>query len=282
MNRIIDEHRQRNADSRGRWQCFAAHRRQVTDLLMRAAPGSPGRLCALGAGNCNDLELAELTGAFAEVHLVDLDGAAVSDGVAAQRLTDAGRVHVHGGIDLSGCIDVLGGWAPAQPPADADVQRCLEAIHASPVPQLPSPFDVVASVCLLTQLFDSVSISLGSEHPRFMEMVTGLRLRHVRLLFELLQPGGTAILMTDFVSSVTCPALATTSERELPALAAKLINARNFFSGTNPAVLHGLFQTDVVVAPRVDRLEVSRPWLWDFGPRTYAVCAIRAGQRAGG
>jgi len=135
---------------------------------------------------------------------------------------------------------------------------------------------VIASVGLLTQLFDAVSISLGGDHPRFVELVTSIRLRHVRLLFELLQPGGTALLITDFVSSGTYAPLATTAEKDLPALAAQLIRAQNFFTGANPGVLHALFKSDAVVAPQVSHLEVSSPWLWDFGPRTYAVCAIRA------
>lgn len=279
MNRIFHEHRQRNADSRDRWECFVAHRRKVTDLLLGAHPTEQGRLCVLGAGNCNDLELSELTKAYAEVHLVDLDEAAVSGGVAAQDPAQPNRIHVHGGIDLAGCNEIVSSWTPERSPAAADIQRCLATVTSCPAPQLPAPFNVVASVCLLTQLIDSVSISLGSGHPSFMELLTRVRRRHIRLLLELLQPGGTAILITDFVSSVTCPALAATSADDLPALAANLIKVRNFFTGTNPAALHALFETDGVVAPQVGRLEVTRPWLWDFGPRTYAVCAISAGKR---
>jgi len=276
MNRIFNLHRQRNAESRERWECFAPHRRRVTDLLVAAPRADKGRLCVLGAGNCNDLELAELLDAFAEVHLVDLDEAAVRGGLAAQSPANPGRAHVHGGLDLAGCNAIMGDWTPEQPPSAADLERCIDAAASCPAPRIPAPFDVVASICLLTQLIDSAATAVGGEHPRFMELLASLRLRHARLLFELLAPGGTALLITDFVSSVTYPPLATTTERDLPGLAAKLIESRNFFTGVNPAVLHALVQADPVLAPRVRRLEMSRPWLWDFGPRTYAVCALSA------
>lgn len=276
MNRIFQEHQQRNADSRDRWACFASHRLKVTELLIGSSSDRRDRLCVLGAGNCNDLNLSALSSHFAEVHLVDLDADAVQGGMALQGITDTQRVQVHGGIDLAGCNTIVGDWSPDRPPADPDVQRCIDVATNCPLPFVPGPFDVVASVCLLTQLFDSIAMSLGGSHPRFMDVITGIRLRHVRMLFELLQPGGAALLIMDFVSSGTFPQLETTSENDLPALAAALIKSRNFFTGTNPGVLHSLFKTDEALAPQVSRLEVTRPWLWDFGPRTYAVCAVCA------
>jgi len=221
-----------------------------------------------------------LTTVYSEVHLVDLDQEAVRHGVASQGLADTNRVRVHGDIDLAGCNAIVSDWTAERLPTDTDVQQCVDAVNSHPAPQVSGPFDVVASVCLLTQLYDSVSISLGGEHPRFLELLTCIRLRHVRLLFELLQPGGTAFLITDFVSSSTFPSLATTSENDLPVLAAKLINSRNFFTGINPAVLHALFKTDAVVGPQVSHLEMASPWLWDFGPRTYAVYAITSQKHA--
>ena len=58
-----------NAESFDQWAGFADHRRRVSGLL---ATG-PGRLCVLGAGNANDLDLATLLEVHREVHLVDLD-----------------------------------------------------------------------------------------------------------------------------------------------------------------------------------------------------------------
>jgi hypothetical protein len=280
MNRISNDHRHRNADSRERWECFATHRQKVTELLLASHPAGQARLCLLGAGNCNDLDLTALTSGFAEVHLVDLDQEAIRGGVVSQKLDDANQIRLHGDLDVAGCNEIVSDWTPEQLPADADIQRCIDTVNAYPPLRITGPFDVVASVCLLTQLFDSLSMSLGGEHPRFLELLTCLRLRHVRLLFELLQPGGIAVLITDFVSSSTVPELATTSDHDLPRLAAKLISSRNFFTGTNPGVLHKLFQNDAVVGPQLSQLEMTKPWLWDFGPRTYAVYAITAKKQA--
>ncbi len=290
MNRIFEAHRQRNADSRDRWECFAGHRRRVTELLLADQVHGDRSLCVLGAGNCNDLDLLALAEAYSDVHLVDLDDDAVRAGIAAQRsyaqtshaggVADLSNLHVHGGIDLTGCTTLTSGWNLERAPADDALQRCVELVTEHTVPQIPGPFDVVASVCLLTQLFDSVVFGLGDSHPRFLELLMCIRLRHIRLLFELLRPGGAAILITDFVSSASYPPLTTTSEQDLPALASQLIQSRNFFTGANPAALYALFETDPIVSPQLRHMSMSRPWLWDFGPRTYAVCAIRASTQA--
>jgi len=279
MNRIHDEHHWRNADSRDRWNCFANHRRHVTEMLVAANQSDHGTLCVLGAGNCNDLDLPTLTNAFSHVHLVDLDEHSLQAGIASQDHSKIRQVTTHGGIELTGTYDIVHDWSAEQPPSPADVQACLDSVACHPTPSLSQPFDVVASVCLLTQLIDSMSISLGGNHARFLEVVTAIRCRHLRLLFELSRPGGTVLLITDFVSSVTCPALATTTECDLPGLAAELLETCNFFTGVNPAVLHELFQSDPVIAPQVSQLRVTRPWLWNFGPRTYAVCGISARSR---
>ena len=274
MNRIDLDQQQRNRLNRDGWQSFAGHRRKVTELLVSAQPGKSGRLCVLGAGNCNDLDLGKLTEAFSEVHLVDIDGAAMAQGLASQAPAKLAHIQLHAGIDVSGCNELMAEWTPAQPPTAAEVQRCVEAAGALRMPKVPGPFDVVASVCLLTQLFDAVANSLGGDHPHFMDLLTAVRARHLQLLLDLLSPGGTALLITDFVSSTTFPPLAMTPEMELPAVAAKLIESKNFFTGANPFVLQALMQNAPYSADELDPPQVSLPWLWDHGARVYAVCAI--------
>ncbi len=279
MNRIDELHRRRNAASRGRWESFAGHRRRVTQLLLAGRGSGNGRLCVLGAGNCNDLDLAELCSAFEEVHLVDLDEESLACGLAAQGRAESECVSVQGGIDVAGFHAAVGNWDPAHGPSDAEVEACLTRAVSHCLPQLPGPFEVVASACLLTQLVDSLAVAMGQEHPRFLEVLAAVRLRHLQLLCELTQPGGTVILISDFVSSGTYPALATTLPAALPAVAGQLIRQRNFFTGVNPAVLHAIFGRDPVIAALVHSVRVSPPWLWDFGPRTYAVCALVATRR---
>ena len=100
------------------------------------------------------------------------------------------------------------------------------------------------------------------------------------MLLELLRPGGVGLLITDFVSSETYPELPNVSDSDLPATAARLISERNFFTGVNPMVLHALFRQDPRLAPFVASTALTNPWLWDFGPRTYAVCAVQVVKNA--
>lgn len=150
---------------------------------------------------------------------------------------------------------------------------------AHPPLDLPSPFDTVASVCLLTRLRQCVGLSLGEHHLRFVETIMRLRAQHLRLLLELLRPGGTAVLVLDFVSSKTCPELPQIPERRLFDKAVELISQQDFFTGVNPFVIHHLFESDPGLAPAVESVQMTAPWLWDFGPRFYLVCAILVRRR---
>ncbi len=304
MNRLFNEQQRRNADSRGSWESYSQHRQQVTDLIIQAGQTDARRLCILGAGNCNDVDLATLCDHFSAISLIDIDEKSVALGVAAQGLAahmepaeavgsqeilssavvsptaasqglpEQASIKICRAVDLSGCSRILDRWCKEETPAESELEDCLSAIDSFNAPLELHGFDVVASLCLLTQLLDSVAISLDASHPRFVELLTRIRLRHARMLFELLQPGGTALLITDFVSSLTYPAIAQARAHELPDLAARLIHAGNFFTGANPAALVSMFQVDEVLARQTNSLKVTRPWLWDFGPRVYVVCGI--------
>ena len=69
-----DQARQ-NLTTRNQWQLYASHRGEIEKLIV---PDSRGRrICVLGAGNCNDLDLKWLSEVYGEVHLVDLDRTAL-------------------------------------------------------------------------------------------------------------------------------------------------------------------------------------------------------------
>ncbi len=274
MNRIRNEQIRRNQMCRDCWQLYQPHREKVTELLLQGSSAPTRQLCVLGAGNCNDLDLRRLASAFGRIHLVDLDRESLVAGLAAQQLADANLFVLHGDVDVSGLGAGLAAWSPATPVPRDEIRRWIvQATAASPV-VLPEPQDVVVSVCLLSQLLDAVKLSLGDRHPDLLELTFAVRARHLRLLLELLRPGGRAVLITDFVSSVTCPELAHVDQRDLPALAARLIGEHNFFTGLNPAVLGSLFAHDSWLAARTARVQLSAPWRWPFPTRVYAVCAV--------
>ena len=69
-----------NDSTRGQWQMYASHRQAIERLIVSALQSHRGRICVLGAGNCNDLDLEWLATVFSEVHLVDIDPAALAAG----------------------------------------------------------------------------------------------------------------------------------------------------------------------------------------------------------
>lgn len=229
----------------------------------------------LGAGNCNDLELADLLRAHGEVHLVDLDGDALAWGAAQQGFGDDARVRLHGGIDVTGMLDDMAAWSPTTPIVAAD----LDALKQRPIRevsrQLPGPFDVVISSCLLSQLIASVAGAVGERHARFQELFQAIRAGHLGLLTELIAPGGAGVLITDVVSSATFPALGAVADAELTAVLARLVEQRNFFHGVNPGILLSLMRTDPSLSARVYDAQLTRAWHWRLEPRHYAVIALR-------
>ena len=255
------------------WDRFGPHRDRVTQLLVDSATRG-GRLCVLGAGNCNDVDLEALLDGFQEIHLVDLDTDALTAGVARQGCEASSRVLLHGDVDVTFLADRLASWTAEHPPESGELDACLELAATHPPLDLAGPFDTVCSACLLTQLLDSVLMALGQRHPRCLDLALRVRARHLRLLVELLRPGGTGVLVMEIVSSATFPELPDVPESRLLETATRLINERNFFTGMNPLVIRASFRSDPQLAPWVEAAEITRPWLWDLGPRVYLVCAI--------
>ncbi|MBP85275.1 MAG: hypothetical protein CMJ64_00935 [Planctomycetaceae bacterium] len=274
MTRISELQSKRNADSREAWDDFAAHRSRVTALLQGSATSASDSLCVLGAGNCNDLDLKALLASYASVQLLDIDGAALTAGMHRQSIF-LDRLRAVGDFDVTGVSQLLSECSPTTPTSSADVDRCLNQLKQ--IPEIPGgPFSVVASVCLLSQLIEGVVLTLGEPHSRFLDVLTAIRRQHLKLLVELASPGGVVVLVTDIVSSATCPQLVQSIEADLPRIVSGAINARNFFTGVNPVVLRSLFSREPSLSSRIQSIEVTNPWLWNLGPRHYAVCAIVA------
>ena len=107
-----------------------------------------------------------------------------------------------------------------------------------------------------------------------------IRAGHLRLLLERTAPGGTAILVTDFVSSDTAPALAAIVEPAWAELLPRLIRERNFFTGLNPEALVSLARTDLDLSATTESATLIGPWRWNLGSRWYAVCALQVRKKA--
>ncbi len=266
-------HQNRNRCTRNDWDDYAPHRKRISELLDEASHNNEARLCVLGAGNGNDLELESLVNRYSEITLVDLDREAMEHCVQPLSESVRNRVIVKSGIDLSGIASMLDSVSEStQVPVEKLVELRDRARALTEFPPLGT-FDVVISTCLLSQILDSVALSIGSDHSDAIDLMIAVRDGHLDRMAALTRTGGSCILVTDFVSSDTLPELNKVSENELDSLVTESLKKRNFFTGLNPAVL----LQRIANHEKTDRRTI-RPtpaWRWTMGPKCYAVCAIR-------
>jgi SAM-dependent methyltransferase len=273
---LLGLHRQNNRESAALWDDFGDHRARVTALAIGSAPvGGAGTIAVLGAGNCNDLDLAALTAHFAEVHLVDLDEEALARARSRQAPEVAAKLVLHAPVDLSGAFARLGGFRhkPATPVELATLpQTCVDSVTRA----LPETFDVVASTCFLSQLMQSAAVSLGENHPQLHLLACALALAHLRSIARLLRPGGIGHVVTDTVTTETYPLVELWGQRSPLGLLDHLELTNNVFSGTGPSFLRRILATDKQVAAYLaGSPRLLEPWLWRFTEdRTYLVYAL--------
>ncbi len=238
----------RASENSGHW--FAAHRARVLELLLRIKPTGARRLMALGAGNGNDLDFQALHGEFDEIHLADIDGEAL--GRAARRhppLQERGLLHP--GLDLR-----------------------------EESPNLPKNMDVVASLCLLSQINSSI-LQTTLDPAESLGAILATRKRHFLLMKNLLRPGGVGLFVSDLVSTDTAPELATAPRESLRALMDHLIAANNFFTGLNPAAVMEMLFTENDFKTGLEHVRFVDPWRWQISDeRNYLVYAISFQKRA--
>ena len=258
-----------NAQSKPNRHLFAEHRAQVMRLALAAPAPEGSSVCVLGAGNGNDLELGPLTQRFARVHLVDIDADATAEYVAGSPAL-ADRVECHLGIDLSGLVgteDAGNGRTPMEPlSAQARAQIARE---------LGGPnHGVVLSTTLLTQLVDS-ALTAGSSPPNDLRIALGIREFHLRLMLDLLRPGGTGVLICDLVSSDTWEFLLSDEAEVSADLMGDLVEAGNFFTGANPYAILNWMAADPVFVDQAHDYRCFAPWRWRISDRrAYLVYAI--------
>lgn len=266
-----------NRQTADNWDRARPHREICTDLLVRLAgeaAAEPRRLTLLGAGTCNDIDLTRLPPLYSEITLADFDAESLTSGLARQGQS-ANRSIRSVIVDVTGCSSELDQLSPAAADvAIAEMAALLDRRVQSVAAQIGAGCDVAVSMCLLSQLIQQVVERLGEQHPGFLPLVQAVRQSHLRLLLNLVRPGGKAVLITDVVSSDTVPQLPRLPREELLPLLAALIPSRNFFSGLNPFIIHQLWTGDPKLQPLVQSVEPLAPWTWLLGQRTYLVCGF--------
>ena len=164
--------------------------------------GGGETLAILGAGNCNDVDLELLGGQFEEIHLVDIDRAAIERARQWQVAGVKSSLVTHAPVDLSGCLEVLPRYRNEVPNL-AELAQWSKNAASRAFGAVTMTFDTVASVCMLSQLMHACAVGLGVEHPCLQVIACATAVAHLRSLVRMVRPGGTAILITDVVSSET-------------------------------------------------------------------------------
>jgi hypothetical protein len=274
---VVQKQARFNRSTRAHWQHFAPHRARVQELILTGRELSPaGKFCALGAGNCNDLELPSLLDHFEQVHLADIDPASLNEAAERQGVATRTGLHLHAPTDLTDIAEIVSTWQ-TRPPTLPDVKLAIRVSDHATALELGGPFDLVLSSCVLSQLLAYATDTLGGEeHPGFKGLVRSIRARHLRLMLDLLKPGGTGLLICDLVSSDSLDALPRVPEHELPGLIHKIARDGNFFSGLYPDAVLAAMRSEPDIANRIDEPKLLSPWLWRLGPaRSFLVYAIR-------
>ena len=133
--------------------------------------------------------------------------------------------------------------------------------------------DCALSCCVLSQIVNAIVARASSDDPRLVELVVEVRRKHLATMLDCLEPGGTGLLIVDFVSSETLPEMVHTPSPELPQLLHLAIEQGNFFTGCNPiAILQQLRQMQTV--GRLHRVGWGKPWLWRIASKHMAVCPL--------
>jgi hypothetical protein len=269
-----------NRDTDQAADLYREHRTRLTDaLLTLPAPGG-GRLCLFGAGNCHDVDLSLLAGRFAEIHLVDLDAAALERALARQSSEVRERLVLHAPIDVAGVHFALPRWRD-RPPTLGALERRRAAIRAAVAEKLPRDCDVAVSCCLATQLSLALTETLGPRHPALPDVRAHAMGNHLGVLAEALRPGGRGLLVTDVVSSDTYPLEELPADADLGALLTELLADGNYFEGADPNRHAQLLRRDPLLSRRVTPGRFLPPWRWRLAPeRLCLVVALLFSRRS--
>jgi hypothetical protein len=267
----IEEQLSTNRSAIEHFAAFAPHRERLTRALCdHAAPEA--RLCVLGAGNCYDLDLAELTRHFREVHLVDLDSAALArastrlDGPARDRLV------CHAPVDLSGALERIDAWQRMQTSPE-ELAAWPAAAARRIAERLPGPFELVASTCLLSQLHFSMLNVLGDQHRLFEPVRQLLNLVHLRTLARLIAPSGRALLVNDLASDEMIAQSGADASLPPLELARELERRGAVIHVLRPGLLRWAVGEDPALRGAVRLSEPEAAWFWQVGPdQSFLVC----------
>jgi len=255
------------------WAGYAGHRQRLTALIGELPRGA--ELCVFGAGNCNDLELEQLSKWFSAIHLVDLDGEALERGRDRQGGDVRSTLVLHPDVDCSGMIDLLDAWGDRFPDR-AELGRSAVAAAQAIVRGLGRSFPAVISSCVLSQLPLPFQRAWITSRANWADLLSTLTAIHLATLAGSVGPGGRGLIVFDTSSSKDTPALSEQRERsteELQQFVAEARAAGGLALRPDPLQLQAQLSSPGL-ATLVSDVRVGAPWLWHLGADTQLVYSL--------
>ncbi len=211
---------------------------------------------------------------YREIHLVDIDDGAVRAAFERQSPDVRAKLSVHAPVDVSGFSGRLDRWAAGSVTPE-EILRHPTTVCEKLARELPAPFDVVVSSCILTQIQLTLLHVLSDAHGLFEPLREMSGLAHLRAIATLTAQGGRAILATDVASSVDGSLDAGAARRDARDVLRETIDAGRAIDVADPRHLAWLARVDPMLARTVRVSEPVDAWWWQNGPeRTFLVYAI--------
>jgi hypothetical protein len=258
---MIERERWRNASTRASFDAYAQHRAQQMALV---AGWKGARLAVLGAGNCNDLDLAALAGSFRELHLFDIDGEALTGAYQRQSRRVRRACALHEG-DLTGVGSLIESWRDREPePRDAVTAAWK---HLDRLVTEAGEFDAVLSTCLLSQVAINLRDFFGIV-PALNTALMAALTAHIVLAKTLTKPGGRLLVTSDCITN-RYPIHQEAAARGAMGAIFHLTDEGAAFPGTDPRLV-----VDLLREARFSPPELRRAWIWDLSEQSYLVYGV--------
>ena len=184
-----------------------------------------------------------------------LDTEALARGMGRRPEELRPQLTAHAPLDVTGSLNRLKAYVKTAPAA-ADLDGLIQTPAAVVSGQLPGPFDLVLSDCLLGQIMHSCRKAMG-DSPHLGVVAQAAAMGHLNLLGRLCRPGGTVLLVTDTVSSETYPLEELWGEQPPLELLTYLEKTDNTFSGTGPSYVRRLLNREPL-RPQFERRAPGR------------------------
>lgn len=257
----------------------AGHRATIMQMLRAEPVGQrKGIIGVMGAGECHDLDLPVLLDRYHEIHLFDLDTAALDRAVESQGVPAHPRIRRYGGTDVSGIHDLLGELTTS-----ADDPTVGSLVEAARQYRLASHerFDVVVSANLLPELVARSIQCLGSEHPGLAELAQCVVQSHIEMLLDRTVEGGQALLVTELANSRSVPELLA-APADLGPLVRLARDRGGLHPGCNPAGIEQLMRHRSALGEEIRQVDVSPLWIRHSGDQRGLYLAWRMIRKTAG